>query len=70
MHRSKSRGRTQMDNSYMLNNVSSLLSPSNMKKIEKKNLYNQQINSFYTPIGDETVNQNNSAIINAKSQFS
>ena len=54
----------------MLNNVSSLLSPSNMKKIEKKNLYNQQINSFYTPIGDETVNQNNSAIINAKSQFS
>lgn len=59
-----------MDNSYMLNNVSSLLSPSNMKKIEKKNLYNQQINSFYTPIGDETVNQNNSAIINAKSQFS
>lgn len=60
----------QPDASYMLNNVSSLLSPSNMKKIEKKNLYNQQINSFYTPLGEDTSNQNNSAIINAKSQYS
>ena len=39
--RSHSRGRSfKPENSFVLNNVQSLLSPSNLKKIEKKNLYN------------------------------
>ena len=37
--------------SYILNNITSLLSPENMKKIEQKNLYQKHINSFYLPQG-------------------
>ena len=62
----KSRGK-DFSNKNVLNNVSCLLSPINMKNIEKKNLYQKQINSFYTPINnDDKVFRNNSAIINPK----
>lgn len=62
----KSRGK-DFSNKNVLNNVSCLLSPINMKNIEKKNLYQKQINSFYTPINnDNKVFRNNSAIINPK----
>ena len=54
------------ENSYILNNITSLLSPSNMKKIEKRNLYKMHINNFYTPGGEA---QNNSAIINPRNLF-
>jgi hypothetical protein len=44
--KSKSRSRSGFkaggaghDNSYILNNITSLLSPANLKKIESKNLY-------------------------------
>ena len=39
--------------SYILNNITSLLSPQNMKKLEVQNLYQNQINSFYTPGGSK-----------------
>ena len=58
--RSKGAHRTMNDTSVMLNNVSSLLSPSNLKKIEKINLYKQNLNSFYNPIADTNQNRVNS----------
>ena len=32
-----------------MNHITSLLSPSNLKNIERKNLYQKQLNSFYAP---------------------
>lgn len=65
--RSRSKNIYESSNQNALNNVSCLLSPINMKNIEKKNLYQKQINSFYTPINnDERVFRNNSAIVNPK----
>ena len=37
--RSRSRGGIGPENSYVMGNISNLLSPNNMKKIERKNLY-------------------------------
>ncbi len=66
-YRSRSKNFKEYCNHNVLNNVSNLLSPINMKNIEKKNLYQKQINSFYTPVNnDERVSRNNSAIINPK----
>ena len=56
------------DNSYNMQNFSSLLSPGNMRKLERRNLYEQQINSVYTPVSNAK-HQNNSAIINPKVLF-
>jgi hypothetical protein len=39
--------------SYILNNMTSLLSPQNLKKMEVANLYQNQISSFYTPGGSK-----------------
>jgi hypothetical protein len=48
-----------------MDNITSILSPHNLKKIERKNLYEKQINSFYTPIGISRKDGiNTSAIIN------
>jgi len=71
LRRSQSRSRSNKrqanaENSYILNNITSLLSPSNMRKIEKKNLYQMHLNSFYTPGGEAP---NNSAIVNPKNLY-
>lgn len=71
--RSHSRGRSfKPESSSVLNNVQSLLSPSNLKKIEKKNLYNQQINSLFNPLDDASIDKQAqpSAILNAKAHLS
>jgi len=48
-----------------MDNITSILSPHNLKKIERKNLYEKQINSFYTPLGlSRKEGINTSAIIN------
>lgn len=68
--RSKSRskhGNGFSDTSMVLNNITSLLSPDNLRKIEKTNLYKQQINSLYAPVGQNGNNlMNSSSISNAK----
>jgi hypothetical protein len=69
----KSRSRTRGGNnesSFILNNITSLLSPTNLKQIEKNNLYKQQINSFYAPQGNNSISMNASAILNPVSQSS
>jgi hypothetical protein len=60
--RSRSRGINE-SHSFVLNNITSLLSPSNLKKIEKQNLYAKQINSLYAPISNN-MSVNSSAIVN------
>lgn len=63
--RSRSRSHNKnagQDNSYILNNITSLLSPTNLRKIEQKNLYQKQIDSFYTPAGNNVLN-NSSVVI-------
>jgi hypothetical protein len=59
--RSRSRGINE-SHSFVLNNITSLLSPSNLKKIEKTNLYAKQINSLYAPIQNQSINS--SAFVN------
>ena len=64
--RSRSHNKTGagQDNSYILNNITSLLSPTNLRKIEQKNLYHKQIDSFYTPAGDNNMLNNSTVVIN------
>lgn len=65
--RSRSRGACNRENSFVLNNITSLLSPRNLKKIEKANLYKQQINSFYAPMRDASDHNDSSVLVNAHS---
>jgi hypothetical protein len=53
--RSRSRG-GRFEQSYNLNNISSLLSPLNMRKVEQKSLYQQMIKSFYSQVDPSRLN--------------
>ena len=49
LRKSMTRTSCQGNDTHILHNITSLLSPQNMKKIEQKNLYQKHINSFYLP---------------------
>lgn len=51
-----------------MNHITSLLSPTNLKNIERKNLYQKQLNSFYAPSNKDggaagIASLNNSAVV-------